>query len=107
MLIICFRFLLPRSAIDTIHGAGETIRGTINDGLDSAGEGLRNADSNDSTAKTSDPSAFGKSSDYDNSGNHQGVAEKGTNEFKQGVEQLQNTFSSNSTTSSSTTHPST
>ncbi|KIS65835.1 uncharacterized protein UMAG_11229 [Mycosarcoma maydis] len=88
-----------KGAIETIHGAGESIRGNINDRLDSAGEGLRSADSTNSTANASDPSTFGRSSDYNNSANHQDVAKNGSAEFKHGISKLQNAFSSNTTSS--------
>ncbi|TKY87020.1 hypothetical protein EX895_003697 [Sporisorium graminicola] len=96
-----------KGVFNTIHGAGEAIRGNINDGLDSAGEGLRQAssdkDGHSTTTSSSDPSTFGKSDDYNQSGNHQGVAQKGTDEFKQGIEQISNAFNSNK---SSNTHSS-
>ncbi|SJX66513.1 uncharacterized protein SRS1_11339 [Sporisorium reilianum f. sp. reilianum] len=102
-----------KGTFDTIHGAGETIRGNINDGLDSAGEGLRHASSehhkdeqsaSTTTTTSSDASTFGKSSDYDTAGSQKGVANKGTEEFKHGIEQISDAFHSSK---SSNTHSST
>ncbi|SNX87973.1 uncharacterized protein MEPE_06684 [Melanopsichium pennsylvanicum] len=89
-----------KGALDVIHGAGESIRGNINQGLDSAGEGLRNADS--SQHSTTNEAAHGRSSDYTNQGSQQGVADKGAQEFKSGVDKLTGAFNKNN--SSSSTH---
>ncbi|EST06810.1 hypothetical protein PSEUBRA_003797 [Kalmanozyma brasiliensis GHG001] len=89
-----------KGAFNAVHGVGETIRGNINDGVDAAGEGLRDASHDDRAA---DPSAVGRSSDYDTQGNHRGVAQEGTEEFKSGIQQMKNAFSSDSSSTNTTT----
>lgn len=62
------------------HGAGETIRGTINDTLDQFGKGVTSGGSqNTNTVQT----ASGE--------NHASTVEKGKQEFNQGVNDLSNT----------------
>ncbi|SPO31427.1 uncharacterized protein UTRI_06557 [Ustilago trichophora] len=85
-----------KGALNTIHGAGESIRGNINQTLDSAGEGLRNPNSSTSTSP-----AYGKSTDYNNpTASQQGVADKGAQEFKQGIDKLSGAFNANNNSTS-------
>ncbi|SPO31736.1 uncharacterized protein UTRI_06557_B [Ustilago trichophora] len=96
-----------KGALNTIHGAGESIRGNINQTLDSAGEGIRNSDSHNSTSTNTfqPPATHGKSRDYDNpTASQQGIADKGAQEFKQGIDKLSSAFNANTSHNNSTTH---
>ncbi|PWY98639.1 hypothetical protein BCV70DRAFT_144415, partial [Testicularia cyperi] len=92
---------------DAGHGAGEVIRGNINDTLDSAGEGLRKGtsehDSSATTTATGTEDIHGRSSDYNHAGSHQGVAQNGANEFHKGLDRLTGALSGNSSSANTNT----
>ena len=68
------------------HGAGETIRGTINDTLDKFGDGL----ASDGTSN-SDSSRLNKLQDSNHAPqDHANVVEKGKEEFQAGVNSMSN-----------------
>ncbi|KAJ1021887.1 hypothetical protein NDA16_003649 [Ustilago loliicola] len=62
-----------KGVFTTAHGAGEAIRGNVNQTLDSAGEGLRQGTSDDAQAKAH-AEDHGRNSDYDKDGSHEGAA---------------------------------
>ncbi|SPO48838.1 uncharacterized protein PSANT_06529 [Moesziomyces antarcticus] len=79
-----------KGVLNAGHGAGETIRGTINQTLDSAGEGLRQGSSHTHTAR--DAPTDGKSADYAGNHSQRDVTQNGADEFKRGIDSIAGAF---------------
>jgi len=86
-----------RSIFGAAHGAGETIRGAINDGLDQAGEGIaRGGTSKERQAqRDADLAAKGQA---EPSAQHNAVAREGVQEVKDSVNSIRNLGGGNKTT---------
>ncbi|KAI5478596.1 hypothetical protein MNV49_004738 [Pseudohyphozyma bogoriensis] len=63
--------MYPDGILGAIHGAGEAIRGTINEGLDGLGDGISQRQSGTTQSRTA--------------GGEQGVARKGVEEVKESL----------------------
>lgn len=94
--------IVDNRVLDAGHGAGEVIRGNFNDTVDNAGEGLRNSTNDSNSSAPNTENVQGRSSDYDNAGDHSTVAKGGSEEFKEGINRISNAFNSNSTTNTDT-----
>lgn len=74
------------SLFNSAHGAGETIRGTINDTLDGVGKGI----AGDGTSTKNADGLNSRSGQATSSEDHGSVIQSGKEEFRSGVSSIEN-----------------